>query len=451
MLVALLPFHQLGLALLYRLGLPATLVRPLANWKEALVAAILLAAARAWVRRGHRLDALDKVAIAYLGLVSIYFLFPTLVNPSGFGDPGAPTDSYVRLLAWRVGTLFVILFLAARHAPLEAAIRPKIARALLVVGTLAAGLAVLEFAAPGVWDTIAVDTFQVNRYRSEVLDVQPFDHGTVVVRDIVAGREVVRAGGLLLSPLTLGFYLLLPLSLAVQQILRTRPSRAAVLSTGVLAAGLMVTFTRSAILGGLVVCLVALRGSHDGTATRRVRLGLFVAAALVVAIPVAAQTGLGARTTSALENEGSTADHLRSLRTGLDLVFEAPLGLGLGTQPGVGDRFATATRVTSENAYLQIANELGVVALVLWSVLLVMILRRTHRAISDDDDPMAPAWFSAGVALMVGGMFLHIWNDFTLAWTFWGCAGLIVGLADGVRREPTNLTDPRHRRSSTLL
>lgn len=427
-LFALLPFHQLGLALLYRIGLPAELVRPLGNWKELLLAGVVLAGLNAWLQGGTRLDALDKLAVAYVVLVSIYFLFPELVNPPGFFDPGAPTDRYVQLLAWRVDTLFLIAFLGARHAPLGD-VRPRVTQAILVVGTIAAAMAMVEFVAPGVWDWIAIEVCQVNRYRVQVVGVQPFDYGTVVIRDLVAGREVVRAGSLLLSPLSLGFYLLLPFAVAVQQLLRPRPGLWGLPCAAVLAGGLLVTFTRSAILGAIVVCFVALRARRSGAPARRARLALILAAAIVIAVPVAARTGLGARTSTALENQGSTADHLRGLTTGVKTMIDEPLGLGLGTQPGVGDRFATATKLTSENAYLQIANELGVVALGLFVALLVLLLRRLRVAASEsDDDPMAGAWHSAAVALVVGGMFLHIWNDFTMAWSFWAGAGIVLGL-----------------------
>ena len=41
----------------------------------------------------------------------------------------------------------------------------------------------------------------------------------------------------------------------------------------------------------------------------------------------------------------------------------------------------------------------------------------------------------AGLALAVGSFFLHTWNDFAVAWTFWPLAGAMLGLAVARARE----------------
>jgi hypothetical protein len=88
-------------------------------------------------------------------------------------------------------------------------------------------------------------------------------------------------------------------------------------------------------------------------------------------------------------------------------------------------RFRVKTTVVSENAYLQVANELGVVTMGVFVAMLGGIARalwrRPHGGLPGDADR---GLASAAAALLVGGMFLHIWLNLPLALMFWALAGL---------------------------
>ena len=114
LLVAGLPFQGLFLAQLYRWGVPAAIVRPLGSWKEALGLGVVLAGIGGYRAGRQRLDSLDKLGLAYVAVVGAYALAPH------FFAPGAPIESSARSLAFRASAGFVILLLAARHAPLPA-------------------------------------------------------------------------------------------------------------------------------------------------------------------------------------------------------------------------------------------------------------------------------------------------------------------------------------------
>ena len=436
LLVVLLPFHSLGLAFLYRHGVPAQLVKPLGYWKEVLVAAIILAGLRNVRRNPERLDRLDKVALAWVALVTAYLLFPWLARPADAIHllPGPPHAFNVRLLAWRVDALYVLLFLGARHAGLGSDVRRRFERAAVGVGTAAAAIGIVEFLAPSWWNNFAVRVCGVTNYQVAVLHVTPPNYSNILFYDHLGGHQVVRVGSILLTPLALGFYLTVPLGLALRRAVRPSGARLAWLPAGVIALALLLTLTRSAIFAGLVVTLVTLGASSRGVPARRARLVLLLIAGAIVLAPVVASSGLGARSATTLQNSGSTSDHLRGLRHGLDALVHAPTGLGLGTQPGVGDRFAVANKLTSEDSYLQIGDELGVAALILWVILLLTLLfaLARARAADDPDVALATALFAVGVGLALGGFMLHVWLDFTLAWSFWGGAGLATGRINGV-------------------
>ena len=437
LLVALLPFQEFGLALLYRHGFPAQLVKPLGYWKEALVAGIIFAGFRNVRRQSVHLDRVDKLALAWVGLVTAYLLFPSLGRPADAVHflAGPPHVFNVRLLAWRVDALYVLLFVGARHAGLGSDVRRRFEQAVVGVGTVVAALGIVEFLIPNWWNNFAVRVCGVTNYQLAVLHVSPSNYSNILIYDQLGGHQVVRVGSILLSPLTLGFYLILPLGFSLRRALRPSGARLASGPATVIALALLLTLTRSAIFAGLVVTLVTLGARSRSVPARRARLVLLLMAGAIVLTPVVASSGLGARSATTLQSSGSTSDHLRGLRNGLDALVHAPTGLGLGTQPGVGDRFAIANKLTSEDSYLQIGDELGVSALILWVILLVTLLFALARARAADDPEvaLATALFAIGVGLAVGSFFLHVWLDFTLAWSFWAGAGLAIGRHDLAR------------------
>ena len=447
LLVALLPFQQLGLALLYRHGLSVQVVKSLGYWKELLVAAVILAGLRN-VRRQHpRLDKLDRLALAWVALVTAYLLFPWLARPADAVHllSGPPQAFNVRLLAWRVDALYVLLFLGARHASLGPDVRRRFERALVGVGTFVAAVGIFEFVAPGRWNDFAVRVCGVTRYQVDVLHLTPPNFYDIRIYDQLGGHQLVRVGSLLLSPLSLGFYLVLPLGVVLRRLLRPAGAGLAWLPGMVIAVTVFLTLTRSAILAALVLTVITLGARAGNAPARRARLVLLLAAGAILLAPVVASSGLIARTGTTLHNNGSSAQHLSGLRNGLDALVHAPTGLGLGTQPGVGDRFAVANKLTSENSYLQVGDELGIAALTLWVIMLFALLMALARArVSEDrEGTLATAMFAVGVGLAVGSLFLHVWLDFTLAWSFWGGAGLVIGASDRMaRRRPSRQPMP---------
>jgi hypothetical protein len=81
--------------------------------------------------------------------------------------------------------------------------------------------------------------------------------------------------------------------------------------------------------------------------------------------------------------------------------------------------------LTSEDAYLQVGNEIGIIAMVLFMLLLLSLAGHLRRA--PPNDVVAPnALFAATCGLIVGGLFLHVWLDYPTALTLWGIAGVAL-------------------------
>jgi hypothetical protein len=414
-LVCLLPFQQLILATAYAIGAPAGLVRGAGAWKETLAAAIVVAALRSSRRRT---DSLDRLALVFLAIVGVYLLVPQL------GAQSAPLGA--RVLALRTNAVFVALFLAARRLSLDTRWRRRLVVAAVAVGAVSASVMLFEALASDTWNRLLVDHIGVQRYRAEIIGAAVNDPSDVRFYNAVAGRQIVRAGSLQLSPLTAGFYLLLPFSLALASASRRsdRPARYA--TAGLLAVGILLTFTRSAILGAVVVVCVFVTSRR--TSTFRTRLVVATAVATVAFLPFGITATLGARATAAASSEdASTADHLAAFGEGVTTLVREPLGLGLGANPDTAARFRSRG-VTSENSFLQVGNELGLPALLVFGAFLVLAISRT-RTHPADHDALSDGAHGALVGLVVGSFFLHVWNDFTVSWTAW----MFVGLATTIR------------------
>jgi hypothetical protein len=432
-LVPLLAFQHIVLSLLYRLGVPAGIVGPLGGVKEAILGGVLVAAVQAARASHRRFDVLDKLAALYVLAVTAYLLFPRLLV-SGAGLPGTKQTLHVRALSFRADVFFVLLLLAARHAPIDARARRRFVQVALGTAVVVAGVAVYEFFFSSQWNDFAVSVLRVLRYKAEVLHVPPVDPTDIRFHGVVGSRDVIRVGSVLFEPVPLAFYLLIGLGLTVA-VVGTRQGRPAVaVGAALIAAALILTLTRSAVLSALVVAFVLVSPSNRAGRRGRVRLALLLIAALVLAAPVAAGSGLASRARG--NDDRSGAAHIDSVDEGFAALRRQPLGFGLGAEPGIGDRFSVPTKLTSHDAYLQVGNELGIPTMLLFIALIVMLLVTLRRAESSDEPgfPLAHALFAVGVGLAVGGLLQHVWLELPLAWTFWAGAGLAIGAADR-RRE----------------
>ena len=113
--------------------------------------------------------------------------------------------------------------------------------------------------ASAAWNRFVVHTIQYTRYEINVLRGDPPNPFDIRVYGHVGGTQIVRAGSVFLSALTCGFYLVLGFALALERAARDQGRRWMIAALVLLGAGLLLTQTRSAILGALVVTFLAFR------------------------------------------------------------------------------------------------------------------------------------------------------------------------------------------------
>ena len=416
-IVAIVPFQGLISAWLYARGTPLGLVRAAGYWKEAAVAGVILAAWGTIRATDRRPDRIDIVGLAFIAFVAAYAIAPRLFSAI------APTDLTVRYVGFRQVAGFAVVALAARHAPLPAGFLRRLATTAVTVAAATAAVAVYEMIFSDSWNDFIVDTVQLPRYL-EAIEAPLRDPTDVRIYSEIGGREILRVSSVMVS-LSYGFYLLPALGLLVAWL--GLPSRATVTSVGagLVGAALLMTQTRSAIVGGVVAVVVIVFGSrqvHLLSAATRERMALLLVAAVLIALPAMAAGGLFDRFQGAATGEDQAQEqHRGSIDRGFSEMVSHPIGHGLGTTAGTGQRFGSAV-VVADNSYLQIGNEVGVVPMLLFVGFVASIVRQLRSVASVD----AVGVRAALLGTLVGAFFLPAWMDIGVSWTAFALIGVAL-------------------------
>jgi hypothetical protein len=341
---------------------------------------------------------------------------------------GPKIDFYVRLLAYRTDVMFVVLFIGVRHAPIGHRFRVALVRVAVVAGIVTATIGLYELLASDAWNRFVVTTLRYPQFSRDIFGVSPLNPYDIRYYGHVGGVQFVRIGSSFLNPLDMGFFLVLVLGLGLGLVAANKARPWVYLGLFVVGVALIFTITRSAVLAGGVAALLTLVPGPGRPAVQRARLTFLLATALIIAAPLAGAANLTTRSQGALSGtDPSAAAHSASLGDSITSLTDNPLGQGLGTGPAVNAARFQVQQVVAENAYLQIGNEMGLVSMVVFAVLLFAVLRRLRaRDGPAPRDALRGSAWQAGIALAIGGLFLHVWVNIAVAWIWWGAAGLAL-------------------------
>jgi len=226
----------------------------------------------------------------------------------------------------------------------------------------------------------------------------------------------------------LGAYLIVPICALGVWLLREKRER---LDKSVFGAGLLLalvfSFSRSAwigaVLGLLAVAWLSLRSEQ---ARRKVLIGLGVLIVAGAAAAIGLRNNLGFQDTILHTDRASTAaqssnyGHSAAFKSAVKDITRQPLGGGVGTagpQSFYNDRPARI----AENYYLQVGQEAGILGMAVFIAIIALAGRALYvkRA-----DPLALALLAALIGLSFVNLLSHAWEDDTLAYVFWGLAGV---------------------------
>ncbi len=417
LLLALLPFHAflvtVGTNLIERQSKAP--LAALAFWKEAILFLILLIALVEFLKKPQwKPDRIDAVIVAL-----------TLLSVALAAYMHVPVHTY--MLGFKYDLLPLLSFILLRRVPWSNHFMLLAQKTLMIVGAIIALYGILTL-----WLPQSFFTWLGYSDLHSLYD----PNGALAPFQNIESIGVRRIQSTMSGPNQLGLWLLIPLSIAVFK-------KRWALST-ILMAAIAFTFSRTAWIASAVLITMSLWTQFPAQRKMMMSWGTAIVAAVILWIALAAP--------EAIIRQASSSDHIRKPLQALGIMFQEPLGRGLGTagpasnrtsdacvflpegsdatwaqahpnlcvfvadhQVQPSDRACTCPLVT-ENWYLQIGVELGWLGMLLWMLLTAFALSRiSNSEYSNTRDSV----FGLFAALAVAALFLHAWEDAAIAYTVW--------------------------------
>ena len=380
------------------------------SWKEILlvfmsVAALWLFIKDAKLRTFALSYKLNWLIVAYITLNIIYALIFS-------------TELDQELMGLKLNIGFLLAFLLAQVVGFYYRDKPHIKKVGLIILVTSAVVAVFAV----VQATLLPFDF-LARFGYGPQTIEPF----LRIQD----SQTIRVISTLDGPSQLGQFLILPIALSAFYVIKKRDYRYVIL-TLLLIAGQYVSHSRSAWIGAIIAVgvVVALSVSRK-TLTALVILGFMIsltAGALIIPRLDDSKNLQAIILHSNYEKSltaSSNSDHIILAERGLAEVAESPLGRGPGTA-GPASFLANDVqrRIITENYYLQLAIELGVIGCLMF-ITIIVCLSRNLFAIRKSHELAVPI-FASLIALSLVGILLHIWASTIVALIFWATAGYAI-------------------------
>jgi hypothetical protein len=248
--------------------------------------------------------------------------------------------------------------------------------------------------------------------------------------------DLPRIMSTLREPNALAAYLLLPFTALTLFVLRVRDQRRRIICAMLWilhAAALFLTFSRSAWLGALLAGAIVIWWQCSSLFVRLVRRWWHVLVVMVVGVAVFGVTQLNNQfvrsyithsTPEAVQDLDSNDYHWLFVRQGIEGIVAWPLGHGPGTA-GIVSIQNPAGSFLTENYYVQIGYEVGVLGLGIFIALSALVYVRLYRR----HDAIGVVLLASFWAYVVTNMLLHTWSNEAVAAQWWLLAGMALTVA----------------------
>lgn len=386
------------------------------SWKEIAIAALVplvvwLCVLRPDIARAMWRSRLNRVIAAYVVLTIIMAVF------SAASSEAVIAGLLMNLRFFAMFVLAQLLVVINPHWLPRA--KQWIAPWLLGTAAVLSVLAILQV-------TVIPRDFLTNFGYDKDTTIAPF-------MTVDQNPNALRAFATMRGPNTLAAYLILPLALALYIWVHDRRKWWALAISGLIVLALALTQSRGGWLGALaMLAVLAWVSLPRQKLLRWLKIGavpfvLAVAAGLWLATTVPAIRLVvfhsGGNTQNESLIEGSSELHVQYVMDGIVSVAQHPLGQGVGTAGPASYYNKNAPPVVSEDYYVQIAEEVGLLGLALFTIICVMTARACLR---QRDQQWARVLFASFIGITLINVFMHGWADDPLAMTWWAIAGLFI-------------------------
>jgi hypothetical protein len=295
----------------------------------------------------------------------------------------------------------------------------SITKAILIISTIVAALGIIQYFLHS--DFLTHFGYSIQR-------------GARPTFTIDTNNSLIRIMSTLREPNALGAYLILPASLLAAGLLRTKDKNKQMLLGGMLGLHLLailLTYSRSAWLGVVVAVAIIVWRQSRSQITAVIQRFWLVAAAVVVLMTAGLfalrnttffqQYVIHSNPTEQAVDLDSNDYHKLLVEQGLKGIRQEPLGHGPGTAGLASIQNPKGGQLT-ENYYVQIGYEVGVLGLLLFIGLNVWMYIRIWRR----RDYIAAALCASFWAYVLANMLLHTWSNEAVAAQWWILAGMAL-------------------------
>jgi len=423
-LLVLLPFHAF---LSVWIGSSFDLYTAARLWKEVLLAAVGIAALVLLCKDKKRLAGLPGKPLfwvmgAYVALHIVLGLWALAAQRVNLTALLYALDVNLRLVA-----VFFVAWVIAGKVPW--------------LPRRWAGLLILPAAA-----VVLFGLLQAFVLPSDILQHVGYGPHTIAAFQTVDQKpDYIRLQSTLRGANPLGAYLIVIITAAVGLLFNKRFSTKSKLALCLLlvlsSVVLGLTYSRSAYLGAVAAAFTALWLLVQNG---RSRFTLFLASTFALVMVALFFSLLQGNNTfqniffhtdeTSLSGASSNEKRAGALEQGVHDVVHEPLGRGPGTA-GPASQYNNHPNRIAENYYLQIGQEVGWLGLGLFIAMLALVAAALLRRRADT---LAVVLLASLVGLSLVNMLSHAWADDTLAYVWWGLAGIALARPAILARDETH-------------
>jgi hypothetical protein len=332
------------------------------------------------------------------------------------GEVTAKALAYGVLVNLRYFVWFLVVLLTAQRSPFLRRNWPKL---LLIPAAIVVAFAVLQY-------TVLPHDFLAHFGYNKDTTIAPFE-------TINHNVKYIRVQSTLRGANPLGAYLVVVLSaLGVFYIRGKRKLLFA--ASGVFAlAALYASGSRSAWVGAAlslaVIAWLQLKTDRSRILFGGVAVAVAALAAggyLLLKNNVSVQNHILHTQSHSTVKKTSDKAHVNALRSGIKDVLRQPLGDGPGTAGPASEYNGQHPPRIAENYYVQVAQETGWLGLAIFVSILVLIALELYERIGYSR--LALVAFASFIGVAFVNMLSHAWADDTLAFLWWGLAGIALSI-----------------------
>ena len=382
------------------------------SWKELLlIPAVVITGVWAFSQAKARSELVNDRLLQLIVAFSVLVISYTATGIASNGKDAAFAGLAFDL---RYFVMFVLAYILFRFGDFDTKRWVNIAsRSIVVIGLALAVIGLLQV-------TIIPRDFLSNFGYEKFVTIAPYL--TIDEKD----PDLIRAFATLRGPNDYGAYLTVALAFALTSIASLRNK---LIIGGVIVAGIFVSHSRSAYLAAIALVGLWILMTLGAERIKRywkygvlAVLGLVLVAALTFTSPTVRLIVFHSADGETL-TEGNIDAHGQAIIDTSERVGDNPLGCGTGCS-GPASYYGPNAKI-SENYFLQIAEQYGVVGFALWIAIFIAVMRRLYDASKNN---ATRALFISGIGITIIGVLLHVWADDPLSMTWWGLAGFVVGV-----------------------